>query len=168
MRAPTSSPGARAVDGEAGFVAGGEALALGVVVFVVGTLLVLSAWRLVDGRLAVETASREAARAVVEAPIEVLTDPVASQQLADARARSAMVAQRGPDDAPGATWTYGAATLRGQTARCSPITASVTVRIETVRLPLIGGGFGTVTMTGEHTERIEPYRSGLSVEDAQC
>lgn len=152
---------------EAGFVAGGEALALGLVVFVVGTLLVLSAWRLVDGRLAVETAAREAARGLVEAPVAVLLDPAAGQQLADARARATMVAHRGPEG-PDATWSFVSTGVTGTAARCAPVTASVTVRIDTVRLPVIGGGFGTVTLTGEHTERIEPYRGGLPVGGAQC
>ncbi len=152
---------------EAGFVAGGEALALGLVVFVVGSLLVLSAWRLVDGKLAVETAAREAARAVVEAPVVVLTDPVAGHQAADAVARATMVAHRGPDT-PDATWRFVATRVVGETVRCAPITATVEVQVDTVRLPLIGGGLGTVTLTGEHTERIEPYRSGLPVGGQQC
>lgn len=156
------------VSGEGGFVAGGEALALGLVVFVVGSLLVLSAWRLVDGKLAVETAAREAARAVVEAPVAVLTDPVGGPQAADVAARATMVAHRGPDDVPGATWRFATTRVVGETVRCAPITATVEVQVDTVRLPLIGGGLGTVTLTGQHTERIEPYRSGLPVGDVQC
>lgn len=158
----------RRLGAEDGFVAGGEALALGVVVFVVGTLLVLSGWRLVDGKLAVETAAREAARAVVEAPVDVLLDPVAGPGAADAIARSTMVAHRGPDDVAAATWRFVGTQVTGATARCAPITATVTIQVDTVRLPLIGGGMGTVTLVGEHTERIEPYRSGLPVEDVQC
>ena len=157
---------------EGGFVAGGEALAMGVVVFVMGTLLVLSAWRLVDGRLAVETAAREAARGVVEAPVDVLVDPVRGHQVGDERARSTMVAHRGPDSAADATWEFVRTEVRtdapGGVVRCAPITATVTVRIDTIHLPLIGGGFGTVEMTGAHTERIEPYRSGLPAGSFQC
>lgn len=153
---------------EEGFVAGGEALALGLVVFVLGSLIVLSAWRLVDGKLAVETAAREAARAVVEAPVDVLVDPTATPPLADARARETMVAHRGPDDAPDATWTFLDTTVTGETARCAPVTATVTIEVDTVRLPLIGGGFGAVRLTGEHSERIEPYRSGLPPGGLQC
>ncbi len=151
-----------------GFVAGAEALALGVVVFVMGTLLVLSAWRLVDGQLAVETAAREAARAVVEAPVEVLVDPVEGHRVADTAARAVMVAHRGPDDAPAATWGFVSTSVSGAAARCAPVTARVTVTVDTVRLPLLGGGFGTVSLTGAHTERIEPYRSGLPVGSMQC
>lgn len=153
---------------EDGFVAGGEALALGVVVFVVGTLLVLNAWRLVDGRLAVETAAREAARGLVEAPATTILDPVAGHAVADTRARATMAAHRGPDTAADATWVFVATQLSGTAARCAPVTATVTVRVDTVRVPLVPVGFGTVTLVGEHTERIEPYRSGLPVGGAQC
>lgn len=151
---------------EGGFVAGGEALALGVVVFVVGALLVLNAWRLVDGKLAVETAAREAVRGLVEAPVDVLTDPQRGHDVADARARATMVAHRGPGDTADATWGFVATRLAGDTVRCSPVTATVTVTVDTVRVPLVG--FGTVTLTGTHTERIEPYRSGLPAGGAQC
>lgn len=153
---------------EDGFVAGGEALALGVVVFVLGTLLVLSAWRLVDGKLAVETAAREAARAVVEAPVDVLVDPVAGAALADAAARSTMVAHRGPDDAAGATWRFVDTRVVGEAVRCAPIAATVRIDVDTVRLPLLGGGLGTVRLVGEHVERVEPYRGGLPAAGAAC
>ena len=153
---------------EDGFVAGGEALALGVVVFVVGALLVLNAWRLVDGRLAVETAAREAARGVVEAPVEALLGPDGGHAVADARARATMVAHRGRDDVPGATWRFVSTRLAGTTARCAPVTATVTVHVDTVRVPLVPVGFGTVALVGTHTERIEPYRSGLPVGGAAC
>jgi hypothetical protein len=152
---------------EAGFVAGAEALALGVVVFVAGTLLVLNGWRLVDGKLAVETAAREATRAVVEAPAATLLDASAAASLADTTARSVMVAHRGPDDAPGATWRFVDSTLRGDAERCAPVTATATIDVDTVRLPLVGG-FGTVTLVGEHTERIEPFRGGLPLGGSSC
>ena len=154
--------------GEDGFVAGGEALALGVVVFIVGTLLVLNAWRLVDGKLAVETAAREAVRGLVEAPVEVLVDPARSQEVAVSSARAVLVAHRGPDDAPDATWRFVGTRLQGTVARCAPLTASVTIDVSTVRVPLVPAGFGTVRLTGAHTERLEPYRSGLPLGGAAC
>lgn len=153
---------------EGGFVAGSEALALGVVVFVIGTLLVISAWRLVDGKLAVETAAREAARAVVEAPVPVLTDAAAGAALADEVARATMVAHRGPDDDPTATWRFVDAAVVGDAVRCGPVSATVRIEVDTVRLPLLGGGFGTVRLVGEHVERVEPYRGGLPAEGAAC
>ena len=151
-----------------GFVAGGEALALGVVVFVMGTLLVLSGWSLVDGKLAVEASAREAARSVIESPVAVLADPVTGHQLADTTARATMVAHRGPDDSPDTTWRFIRTQVSGAIARCAPITATVTIDVDTVRMPLLGGGLGTVTLTGVHTERIEPYRGGLPTGSFQC
>src|SRR5919202_3284931 len=53
---------------EAGQLAGGEALPFGVLVFVFGVLLIANAWAVVDAKLAVSAAAREATRAYVEAP----------------------------------------------------------------------------------------------------
>lgn len=153
---------------EDGLVAGGEALALGVVVFVVGTLLVLSAWSLVDGKLAVETAARQAARAVVEAPSSVLLDPWQRDGLADATALATMEAHRGPSGSDATTWRFLRADLRGAVVRCGAVTATVEVEVQTVRLPVLARGFGSVRMVGEHTERIEPYRAGLPVGGGGC
>jgi hypothetical protein len=43
------------------------------------------------------------------------------------------------------------------------VTPEVIVEVDTVNLPIIGGGFGTVEVVGTHTERIEPYRAGLPI-----
>ena len=48
------------------------------------------------------------------------------------------------------------------------MTTVVTIDVRTVAMPLLGGGFGTVRLTGEHAERIEPYRSGLPTGAIQC
>ena len=47
---------------EQGFVAGGEVLPFGVLIFVLGTLLLVNAWAVIDAKFAVSSASREAAR----------------------------------------------------------------------------------------------------------
>ena len=52
---------------ERGAVGGIEVLPLGMLVLVVGTLLVVNAWAVVDAKLAASAAAREAARAYVEA-----------------------------------------------------------------------------------------------------
>ena len=51
-----------------GVVGGIEVLPFGFLVFVAGSLLLANAWAVVDAKLAVEAAAREAGRAYVEAP----------------------------------------------------------------------------------------------------
>ena len=53
--------------GDRGQVGGVEALPFGVLVFVVGVLLVVNLWAIVDAKVAATSAAREAARAYVEA-----------------------------------------------------------------------------------------------------
>jgi len=53
-----------------GQLAGIEALPFGVLTFVVGMLLVVNAWGVVDAKQATTSAAREAVRAYVEAPDE--------------------------------------------------------------------------------------------------
>ena len=54
--------------GEAGVVGGVEILPLALLVFTAGMLLVMNGWAIVDARLAVAGAAREAVRTAVEAP----------------------------------------------------------------------------------------------------
>ena len=51
-----------------GQLAGIEVLPFGVLIFVVGALLITNAWAVVDAKIAVDAASREAVRTYVEAP----------------------------------------------------------------------------------------------------
>ena len=148
--------------GEAGFVAGAESLAFGVLVFVVGTLLIMSGWTIIDTKIGVEAAAREAGRAVVESPVADLTNGQADR-LARASAVQALTAHGGSPLDPDATWRISSIRVTGDRVRCGRIVAEVLVAVDTVRLPIIGGGFGTVEVRGTHTERIEPYRAGLPV-----
>ena len=155
-------------DGEDGIVAGGEALLLGTLVFVVGSLLIISAWTLVDAKLAVESAAREAARAVVEAPSSALNSDATlsdstAQRLADDAALARMTAQRGDPDAAIAGWSLVDVRVTGQFQRCGAITSEVRITVDTPRLPIVGRRLTAGQLVGTHTERIEPYRSGLPV-----
>ncbi len=51
-----------------GQVAGIEAVPFGILIFVVGALLIANAWAVIDVKMAVTSAAREAARTYVEAP----------------------------------------------------------------------------------------------------
>jgi hypothetical protein len=145
------------VEGEDG-VAGLEAVVFGVLIFVVGTLLILNAWGVVDGKFAASSAAREATRVLVEAPpgtgLTATATAVARETLAG----------HGKDPAR----LVGDADVQGSIARCARIRVEVTYRVPTVSLPWVGAfGGGLVDVRGSHTEVVDPFRSGLPGE-ANC
>jgi len=143
--------------GDDGVVGGAEVLPLSVLVFVGGILLVTHLWGVVDARAALDAATRDAARAYVEAP-----DPAT----AEARARSsaaAALAGRGrkperlhlrvvhPDGRP---W-----------GRCVPVEVEASYDVAQPRLPWQDHG-STMTVHSRSSEVIDPWRSGLDTEAA--
>jgi hypothetical protein len=136
-------------------VGGFEALPFGFLVFVVGLSLLVSAWGVIDAKLAASAAAREAARAFVES-----AGPTDADALAEAREAAAQAIE-GHKAEPG-SWevhTEGPLLLR----RCSPVTFVVTYDVPTLRLPWIGGfGGSVITATGRHREVVDPYRQGLA------
>jgi hypothetical protein len=134
--------------GDAGVVAGGDAVVFGVLLFVVGSLMITNLWSIVDARTAAQSAARESARTVVE------TDDVGSVVV-----QAEVVAV--------ATWqSYGrtsaiGVTLDGSMQRCAPITVTVTAQVPLVRLPLIGWDAGRTEVSASHTEIVDPFRSGV-------
>src|SRR5262249_20666878 len=70
--------------GQAGQVGGIEAVAFGVLIFVIGILVVANGWAVVDAKLATAAAAREATRAYVEAPSAEAADRVAAGAATDA------------------------------------------------------------------------------------
>ena len=58
--------GDRAQPGERGAIGGIEVLPIGFLLFVVGLLLVVNVWSVIDAKLAAGAAAREAARTAVE------------------------------------------------------------------------------------------------------
>jgi hypothetical protein len=135
----------RVVD-ERGAIGGIEGLAFGILIFVFGMFMVLNAWAVVDGTMTATAAAREATRAYVEA---------GSQQQAVVAAQAATT---------GANHRITAVNLTppGNFERCQPVTATVTLEVPRMSLPLIGGAGGVVDVHGSHTEVIDPYRSGLA------
>jgi hypothetical protein len=126
-----------------------EALPFGLLIFVVGALLVASAWSVADTKLAVVSAAREAARTYVEAGS---TDEARAAGTAAAVEAMANHGRAGPvtvefDDPPSFT-------------RCASVTVRVSYEVPAVPLPWIGG-LGSTTVAARHTERIDPHRDGL-------
>ena len=142
---------------EAGQLAGGEALPFGLLVFIVGILLVANAWAVVDAKMAVTSAAREATRAYVEAPVDA--DPVAR---AEAAAREAV--QGAGRDPAKATVTA----LDADFTRCAEVRFEVRYRIPALKIPFIGGFGSGFTVVGRHAEVVDPYRSGVPLGTRQC
>ncbi|MFU8839615.1 MAG: hypothetical protein ACNA8R_02705 [Nitriliruptoraceae bacterium] len=137
---------------EEGVVAGLEALAFGVLVFVVGTLVVVNAWAVIDARFATSAAAREAVRAVIEAP-EVGLSPAQLEQRAGAAAVQALAAH-GYDREPVLT---GPPLTQ---ARC----ATVEVRVELTVVPTLVPWVTqppTYRVASTHAEVVDPFRAGL-------
>ena len=136
-----------------GQLAGIEVLPFGVLIFVVGALLITNAWAVVDTKIGVDAAAREAVRAYVEAPDQTTAQQVAAMAAADTieghgRRPDRLGLTVGPDG--------------GQAfARCVPVTAISTYMVPTLRLPWIGGLGPTIAVRAHHRERIDPFRSGL-------
>ncbi len=135
-----------------GQVAGIEAIPFGLLLFVAGALLIANAWAVIDVKMAVNAASREAARRYVEA-----TDHASGRQAADDAAREALAGHghnpdratiSGPDDASAFT-------------RCNRISFRVSYPVPAISLPFIGG-FGTgFTVSSTHSELVDPFRNDV-------
>jgi hypothetical protein len=136
---------------DSGQVGGVEVLPFSILVFVLGTLLVTSAWAVVDVKLAVDAASREGARAYVEAP-----DPSSASVDAGRAARDVIAAQ-GRDPA--------AVMLElppsGSFVRCNQITVTASYPVPAISLPIIGTHGEAFHVTASHSEIVDPYRSGV-------
>ena len=132
-----------------GFVAGAEMLIFGVLAFVMGSLLVINVWNVIDSSLAVSAAAREGVRTFQE------SDPnnawAASQtRMADVMDDFGRSDRAVPPSLP----------TVGSYERCAVITVTAEYDVALVRLPLFGQ-FGTMTrVSSTHSGRIDAYRSG--------
>ena len=136
---------------EAGFVGGFEGLLFGVLVFVVGTLLVAAAWGVVDTKTAVDVASRQATRTYVEAP-DATVAGVEAQEAADAALSGY---GRNPSKAK-------VALVQGRFSRCNRVTIAVSYPAPLMILPFVGRVGTGMPVRAEHSELVDPYRSGLA------
>ena len=140
----------RARRDESGQMAGMEVLPFGLLTFVVGALLVANAWAVIDAKIAVSAAAREATRAFVEAPVD--GDPLA---MAETAARSA-IEGAGRDPAQ-----LVLTPLEATFARCETVSFEASYQIPAIRLPWFGGVGDGFTATARHAEVVDPYRTGV-------
>ena len=141
--------------GERGQVAGIEAVPFGLLIFVAGTLLVVNMWGVVDSKFAVDTASREALRHLVEsARVDRAPDTV--------RARAETVALTALDE----RGRRRGATVRIEPAsssleRCERIRVTVSTTVPAIRLPFFGGFGHGFDVVATHSGLVDPTRSGV-------
>jgi hypothetical protein len=136
--------------GERGVVGGAEVLPFGFLVFVVGTLLLVNAWAVVDAKLTVESAAREAGRSYVEA--------------GDARAATAAARRSAREVVAGAGRDPDRLVLsndRPAYVRCAVVNHEATYRVPSLTLPFVGGFGRGITVHGRHRDVIDPFASGL-------
>lgn len=141
------------VDDDRGQLAGIEALPFGILTFVVGMLLVVNAWGVVDAKQATTSAAREAVRAYVEAPDE----PTAI----DAARHAALQSIEGHGRNSANTTVEIRHTDGRPFARCTRVTVTVHHPVPALRLPWIGGYGHAFDVVASQSEVIDPYRSGL-------
>ena len=128
--------------------AGAEALALGSIVLVVATLLVVNAWAVLDTRTALESATREYLRAYTEAdsPGAAAHDGERSARtVLDERPALADIVQLSPPD-PGA---FGP---------CAPAMVTMSAEVPAVRIPFIVDGWGRHIVTVRAVELIDAHQ----------
>ena len=135
-----------------GQVAGIEAIPFGILLFVVGALLIANAWAVVDVKMSVNSAAREAARSYVEA-----SDHETGLRAAEQAAQDAITAGghdagrmtiRGPDDASAFT-------------RCNRVTFTVSYPVPAITLPFVGGFGSGFTVSASHSEIVDPFRNDV-------
>lgn len=137
--------------GDDGFAAGFEGLLFGLLLFVAGTLLIAYAWGVLDTKTATGEAARQAVRTYVEAPDAATA--------ADAADQAAAAALSGFGRNPGRA---GVALVSGRFARCDRITIAVTYPAPLLDLPFVGPVGRAQTVRSEHSELVDPFRSGLA------
>ncbi len=136
----------------AGFVAGSEALVFGLLL-VLATIVVLNAWSAIDARFATAAAAREAVRAVVDAPLGADLDTAAVGAAREAFA--------GYGREPGDLEVVWDGEPPGpQQARCAEVRFRVHATVDVVAVPRWGDR-PSYRVVAVHTERIDPFRSGL-------
>jgi Flp pilus assembly protein TadG len=135
-----------------GQVAGIEAIPFGLLLFVVGALLIANAWTVIDVKMAVASAAREAARSYVEAP-----NHDEGREAADAAAREVLAAHNrnvalatidGPSDPSAFT-------------RCNRVSFTVSYPVPAITLPFVGGFGSGFTVTATHSELVDPFRNDV-------
>lgn len=137
-------------------VGGVEMLPLGILIFAVGALVVLNLWALVDAKLAVSGASREAIRTMSES--SAIEDGMVS---GDAAARRVISRGCRTLDRFSMRWTTAdGSTGTPELTRCLRVVARASYNVPAIAVPWVGA-LGSVEVNATSSELIDPYRDGL-------
>jgi hypothetical protein len=160
--------GTRATD-DAGVVGGVEALPFGLLIFVLGALVVANAWSVIDAKLAVNAAAREAARRYVEAEVTSPADGGTADRSATAAGMAALVAH-GRDPGRAQVRLTGLVSPSGATGpvRCARVTYTATYQVPALALPWIGGLGDGFHVSARHSELVDPFRDGVPGDTSAC
>ncbi|HEY8546089.1 MAG TPA: hemolysin family protein [Acidimicrobiales bacterium] len=151
-----------------GMVGGAEALPLALLVFVVGSLIVASAWSVIDAKLAVHAAAREATRSYVEAQVTEASGAWAAE--ADARAAGlAAIEAHGRDPGRAEVARTSSEHPSGEGfVRCARVTFTASYEVPALTLPWIGGFGGSFDVSARHSELVDPFRDGVPGDTTAC
>lgn len=133
-------------------VAGAEALAIGTVILLAGTILVVNAWTVIDTRLALEGAAREYLRAYTEAD-----GPETAHAEADAAAGA--VLEDRPRLLAGLHIDPPRPELFGP---CAPAAVTMTAAVPTIGIPAIRNGWAEHTVHVSAVELIDAHQEMTS------
>ena len=152
-----AGPAARRLRGDSGQVGGFEVLPFGFLLFVSATLLFVNVWGVIDAKLAVTSAAREAARAYSESDNENSARLAASARAVETLDAYGRSGDRASIDIP----------VLSQFERCTRVTVTVGYEVPGIVVPFLGGLGGSRTVESSFTEVVDPYRDRLEG-DARC
>lgn len=149
---------------DAGQVGGIEALPFGILVFVVGALLVANCWAVIDAKIAVDAAARQATRTYVEG------DAGANPEQSAVEAGLATMASYGRDPAQTEIVLSGLVATGPQVGftRCARATFRASYEVPALTIPWIGGFGDGIDVSSSHSELVDPYRSGVPGSAESC
>lgn len=150
---------------DVGVVGGIEALPFGVLIFVLGTLMVVETWAVIDAKFAVDSAAREATRRYVEADP---ADPAGTPEALAVATGYAALEAHGRDPQRGNV-ELSELDVAGSPAgfvRCARVTFTATYDVPALNLPGLGGFGPSFTVRSTHSELVDPYRDGVPGEAA--
>ena len=135
-----------------------EALPFSILVFITGTLLILSLWAVVDAKFAVDHAAREAVRYGAESATDTRPDVAATMRA---------VALDTLTDAGRTAPATVEITASNGFERCSRLQVTVETSVPAIRIPFLGGVGPAFAVRSTHSELVDPTRSGVTGE-ATC